>query len=217
MARCIRENYWRYDGFVLIYGMDTMAYTAAALSYLAQGSPKPIILTGAQKPIGFESTDFKINLAVPPLRGGDMSGVFIMFNHKVILGTRTRKTRSKSFQAFSGINYADIGILRDGTLLRYIRQDCGAAVLHAGGQGYPLARGIGTEDALDHFTRQKDAGGAGFPAAPGPAGHGAALVVLPAGTVFLRVLHQGLSVCHVLRYTLAHEGYDLLSSSYNNL
>ena len=51
MVRAIRENYDSYDGFVLTHGTDTMAYTAAALSYLVQGSPKPIILTGAQKPI----------------------------------------------------------------------------------------------------------------------------------------------------------------------
>ena len=56
MARCLREHYGRYDGFVLTHGTDTMAYTAAALSYLVQGSPKPIVLTGAQKPIGFDST-----------------------------------------------------------------------------------------------------------------------------------------------------------------
>jgi L-asparaginase len=62
MARTIRENYGNYDGFVISHGTDTMAYTAAALSYLVQGSPKPIILTGAQKPIGFDTTDSKVNL-----------------------------------------------------------------------------------------------------------------------------------------------------------
>lgn len=128
MARCIRENYERYDGFVLTHGTDTMAYTAAALSYLVQGSPKPIVLTGAQKPIGFDSTDSKINLADAfRCAAEDMPGVAIVFNHKVILGTRARKTRSKSFQAFSSINYPDLGVLRDGVLLRYIRQDCGPA------------------------------------------------------------------------------------------
>lgn len=126
MARCIRENYGRYDGFVLTHGTDTMAYAAAALSYLVQGSPKPIILTGAQKPIGFDSTDSKINLTDAfRCAAEDMPGVAIVFNHKVIPGTRARKTRSKSFQAFSSINYPDLGVLRDGVLLRYIRQDCG--------------------------------------------------------------------------------------------
>ena len=105
-----------------------MAYTAAALSYLVQSSPKPIILTGAQKPIGFDSTDSKVNL-IDAFRcaSEDLPGVSIVFNNKVILGTRARKTRSKSFQAFSSINYPHLGVLRDGVLLRYIRQDCGAA------------------------------------------------------------------------------------------
>ena len=53
MAQCIQTHYNDYDGFVLTHGTDTMAYTAAALSYLIQGSPKPIVFTGAQKPIGF--------------------------------------------------------------------------------------------------------------------------------------------------------------------
>lgn len=127
MAQCIRKHYHAYDGFVLTHGTDTMAYTAAALSYLIQGSPKPIILTGAQKPIGFDSTDSKINL-LDAFRcaSEDMPGVSIVFNNQVILGTRARKTRSKSFQAFSSINYPDLGVLRDGVLMRYIRQDCGA-------------------------------------------------------------------------------------------
>ena len=125
MARCIREHYGRYDGFVLTHGTDTMAYTAAALSYLIQDSPKPIVLTGAQKPIGFDSTDSKVNL-MDAFRcaAEDLPGVSIVFNNRVILGTRARKTRSKSFQAFSSINYPDLGVLRDGVLLRYIRQAC---------------------------------------------------------------------------------------------
>ena len=128
MVRCIQAAYDRYDGFVITHGTDTMAYTAAALSYLIQGSPKPIVLTGAQKPIGFDSTDSKVNL-MDALRcaASDLPGVSIVFNSRVILGTRARKTRTKSFQAFSSINYPDLGVLRDGVLLRYIRQDCRAA------------------------------------------------------------------------------------------
>jgi len=123
MTNCIREHYDHYDGFVITHGTDTMAYTAAALSYLIQGSPKPIILTGAQKPIGFDSTDSKTNL-LDALRcaSEDLPGVSIVFNGQVILGTRARKTRSKSFQAFSSINYPLLGVLQDGKLLRYIRQ-----------------------------------------------------------------------------------------------
>ena len=125
MARCIQERYDLYDGFVITHGTDTMAYTAAALSYLIQGSPKPIILTGAQKPIGFDSTDSKDNLTDAfRCAAEDLPGVSIVFNHQVILGTRARKTRTKSFQAFSSINFPQLGVLRDSVLLRYIRQEC---------------------------------------------------------------------------------------------
>lgn len=125
IARIIEENYARYDGFVVTHGTDTMAYTAAALSYLIQGSPKPIVLTGAQRPIGFDSTDSKTNLTDAfRCAAEDLPGVSIVFNSRVILGTRAKKTRSKSFQAFSSINHPELGVLRDGVLLRYIRQDC---------------------------------------------------------------------------------------------
>ena len=122
MARCIQERYDLYDGFVITHGTDTMAYTAAALSYLIQGSPKPIVLTGAQKPIWFDGTDSKRNLIDAFLyacRG--CGGVQIVFNGKVILGTRARKTFSKSFQAFSSVNFPDLAVLQDERLLQYIR------------------------------------------------------------------------------------------------
>ena len=125
IEKAIEEHYKDYDGFVITHGTDTMAYTAAALSYLIQGSPKPIVLTGAQRPIGFDSTDSKTNLADAfRCAAEDLPGVSIVFNSRVILGTRAKKTRSKSFQAFSSINHPELGVLRDGVLLRYIRQDC---------------------------------------------------------------------------------------------
>ena len=120
----LRKNYDAYDGFVISHGTDTMAYTAAALSYLVQGSAKPIVLTGAQKPIWFDGTDSKRNLTDAFLyacRG--CGGVQIVFNGKVILGTRARKTFSKSFQAFSSVNYPDLAVLQDERLLQYIRTE----------------------------------------------------------------------------------------------
>lgn len=124
-AQTIQKHYADYDGFVISHGTDTMAYTAAALSYLIQGARKPIILTGAQKPIGFDNTDSKINLSDAFLCAcaEDMAGVNIVFNGRVILGTRARKTRSKSFQAFSSINYPYVATLLDGHMLQYIKQD----------------------------------------------------------------------------------------------
>jgi len=126
VANAIREHYSNYDGFVISHGTDTMAYTAAALSYLVQGGPKPIILTGAQKPIGFETTDSKQNLRDAfTVAASDMAGVMVVFNGKVILGTRARKTRSKSFEAFSSINYPLLGMVQDGRLIRYIAPEHG--------------------------------------------------------------------------------------------
>ena len=124
IAAAIRQHYDDYDGFVVTHGTDTMAYTAAALSYLIQRSPKPIVLTGAQKPIWFDSTDSKRNLTDAFLyacRG--CGGVQIVFNGKVILGTRARKTFSKSFKAFSSVNYPDLAVLQDEYLLQFIRNE----------------------------------------------------------------------------------------------
>ena len=122
ITKCVRDNYDKYDGFVISHGTDTMAYTAAALSYMIRGSKKPVILTGAQKPIWFDGTDSKRNLTDAFLyacRG--CGGVQIVFNGKVILGTRARKTFSKSFQAFSSVNFPDLAVLQDERLLQYIR------------------------------------------------------------------------------------------------
>ena len=124
IARAVQTNYERYDGFVISHGTDTMAYTAAALSYLIRNSAKPIVLTGAQKPIWFDSTDSKRNLIDAFLyacRG--CGGVQIVFDGRVILGTRARKTRSKSFQAFSSVNYPDLAVIRDEVVLQFIRLD----------------------------------------------------------------------------------------------
>ncbi len=63
IAKAIEDHYNAYDGFVICHGTDTMAYTAAALSYLVQNSPKPIVITGAQKPIDMENTDARTNLS----------------------------------------------------------------------------------------------------------------------------------------------------------
>ena len=124
-AAAIREAYDEYDGFVISHGTDTMAYTAAALSYLVQGADKAIMITGAQKPINYDSTDSKLNLtdAFVCAASGELAGVNIVFSGRVILGTHARKTCSKSFAAFSSINYPDVGILLDHHLVRYIAPD----------------------------------------------------------------------------------------------
>ena len=122
LAEMIREAYEAYDGFVITHGTDTMAYTAGALSYLIQNSPKPIVLTGAQKPIHMEITDAKSNLrdAVIYTLDERSAGVQILFNGQVIAGTRAKKVRSFSFDAFSSINYPPLAAVQDGRILRYI-------------------------------------------------------------------------------------------------
>ena len=129
LVETIRHNYSDYDGFVICHGTDTMAFTAAALSYMIQNSPKPIIVTGAQRPINLDVSDSKTNLYDSFLYASSdtASGVQIVFNGKVILGTRGRKTHSKSFQAFSSINYPFLAVIQDGHLIQYIPREKASA------------------------------------------------------------------------------------------
>lgn len=122
MVHCIRENYDAYDGFVIAHGTDTMAYTAAALSYMIQNSTKPIVITGAQKPIDLEITDAKSNLLDSFLYAADAKsqGVQIVFDGKVIAGTRAKKVRSKSYNAFSSIDFPSLAVIQDLNIMRYI-------------------------------------------------------------------------------------------------
>ena len=102
LAKTVQENYDRYDGFVICHGTDTLAYTAAALSYMIQNSRKPIVITGAQKPIEMDVTDAKTNLLDSFIYASDNNSqdVNIVFDGKVIVGTRARKERAKSYTAF---------------------------------------------------------------------------------------------------------------------
>lgn len=122
IAAAIRDHYDRYDGFVVTHGTDTMAYTAAALSYLIQDSPKPIVITGSQKSICLHDTDARMNLYNSFLYAVDRDShdVSLVFDGRVILGTRARKERTKSFNAFSSVDYPEVGVIRDGKLIRYL-------------------------------------------------------------------------------------------------
>ena len=122
MARAIRDNYDLYDGFVLCHGTDTMAYTAAVLSFLIPQSPKPIVITGAQKPIDMEVTDARTNLFDSFLYcSSDFAcGVSVVFDGKVINGARAKKMYSKSYNAFSSINYPHVAVISGGKIIRYI-------------------------------------------------------------------------------------------------
>lgn len=139
IAEVIRENYDAHDGFVVLHGTDTMSYTAAALSYLIQDSPKPIVLTGSQQPMGNPFTDAKINLYQSLVyAASDRSrDVSIVFGGYAIAGTRARKQRTMSFNAFNSINYPVLAYLRQDKIIR-----SGSVAVSAG-----LAEGDCTESA----------------------------------------------------------------------
>jgi L-asparaginase len=125
MAKCIRDRYEDYDGFVITHGSDTMAYTAAALAYLIQDSPKPVVITGSQKSICTKETDARTNLNDAFLFAlSDFAcGVHLVFDGKVILGTRARKTRSKSYDSFSSIDFPEAARILDGQIISFIQQE----------------------------------------------------------------------------------------------
>ena len=122
IAQCILREYDNYDGFVVTHGTDTMAYTAAALSYMIQKSPKPVVITGSQKSIFLRDTDARVNLLDSFVYAADPGswGVSIVFNGKAILGTRARKERSKSYNAFNSVDYPEAAVIRNGRVIRYL-------------------------------------------------------------------------------------------------
>lgn len=124
LARIIRENYEKYDAFLICHGTDTLAYTAAALSYLIQNSPKPIVLTGAQKSILSEITDARKNLhdSIRCVLDERSRDVRVVFDGKIIVGTRAKKTATFSYNAFSSINFPVIGKIQNDMVLYYIEE-----------------------------------------------------------------------------------------------
>ena len=122
LVDAIEDNYEKYDGFVICHGTDTMAYTAAALSYMIQNLDKPIVLTGSQQPIQMEITDAKKNLhdSIMYAAHPESRGVCLIFDGKVIAGTRAKKTKSFSYHAFSSINFPELASMQHGKIVRYI-------------------------------------------------------------------------------------------------
>lgn len=113
IARIIMERYQEYDGFVVLHGTDTMAYTASALSYMLDNLTKPVIFTGSQLPIGQLRTDGKENLisSIEIAAACDDEGhalvpeVGIYFNSHLLRGNRTTKQSAEEFNAFESFNY----------------------------------------------------------------------------------------------------------------
>lgn len=124
IANTIKKNYNSYDGFVILHGTDTMAYTASALSYMFENLDKPIILTGSQLPIGTIRTDGKENLITAvEIAAAKNSGrsavpeVCIYFDFMLYRGNRTVKRDSEQFSAFHSVNYPSLAIA--GVDIRY--------------------------------------------------------------------------------------------------
>lgn len=122
MAETIRTNYDAYDGFVITHGTDTMAYTAAGLSYLIQNSSKPVVITGAQIPLAEENSDAARNLRDAVLYACDFrsNNISVVFSGSVILSTRVRKNYTKRFDAFYSVNFPEIARITNGHILRYM-------------------------------------------------------------------------------------------------
>ena len=122
LSMLIEENYEKYDGFVICHGTDTMAYTAAALSYLIRNSRKPVVITGSQRPIDLSITDARSNLLDSLRFASDdrAHDVVIVFGGLAIAGTRAKKERTRSYNAFSSINFPPIAVLHDERVVFYI-------------------------------------------------------------------------------------------------
>lgn len=125
LASIIEERYDQYDGFVVLHGTDTMAYSASALSFMIEGLTKPVIFTGSQLPIGVPRTDGKENLisAVEIAAAKDQEGnaivpeVCICFDNVLMRGNRTTKINSDNFRAFRSENYSPLA--EAGISIRY--------------------------------------------------------------------------------------------------
>jgi L-asparaginase len=128
IAKMVFDNYVNYDGFVILHGSDTMAYTASALSFMLQGLNKPVILTGSQLPIGTIRTDGKENLitAIEIAGAKDEAGnsriqeVAIYFEYSLYRGNRTSKVSAAAFEAFSSPNYRELAIA--GVSIKYQKE-----------------------------------------------------------------------------------------------
>ena len=117
LAKLIKENYSQYDGFVVLHGTDTMAYSASALSFMLENLDKPIIFTGSQLPIGTLRTDGKENLisaieiAATEKNGQPLSPeVCVYFENKLMRGNRTTKYNAEHFNAFESPNYPNLAL-----------------------------------------------------------------------------------------------------------
>lgn len=126
IATTIQDNYEEYDGFVVLHGTDTMAYTASALSFMLENLAKPVILTGAQLPVGMLRSDAKENLLtaieIATAKENSMAivpEVCIFFEDTLFRGNRTTKKNAEHFNAFNSYNYP--ALAKAGVHIKYFR------------------------------------------------------------------------------------------------
>lgn len=120
IAGVLRDNYGRYDGFVILHGTDTMSYSASALSFMLENLAKPVVFTGSQIPIGVLRTDGRENLITAiEIAGARIGGraavpeVSLLFHNRLYRGNRTRKCSAEELDAFSSPNcppLAEVGV-----------------------------------------------------------------------------------------------------------
>ena len=120
LAAIIRDNYARYDGFVVLHGTDTMSYTASAISFLLENLSKPVVFTGSQIPIGVLRTDGRENLITAiEIAGARIDGrpevpeVALYFQNRLFRANRTTKGSAEALNAFRSYNYpplAEVGV-----------------------------------------------------------------------------------------------------------
>ena len=120
LAEKIEENYEKYDGFVVLHGSDTMAYSASALSFMLENLAKPVVFTGSQLPMGMVRSDGRenfvtsIEIAASKINGEPcVPEVCIFFENQLLRGNRATKFNAENFNAFSSGNYpplAEVGI-----------------------------------------------------------------------------------------------------------
>jgi L-asparaginase len=121
IGRHIKDNYDKHDGFVILHGTDTMAYTASALSFMFENLGKPIILTGSQLPLFETRNDARENLINAMLFAGQyrIPEVCIYFNNKLFRGNRSKKMDASSFSAFGSPNFQALAKVGTDIVLRH--------------------------------------------------------------------------------------------------
>lgn len=114
IAGSVYEGLKEFDGIVITHGTDTMAYTSSMLSFMLRNLNKPVVLTGSQLPIDTPGTDGKRNiLHAFKVAALDLPGVYIVFDGKIIKGSRAVKLRTKSFNAFESVNHPYTGYIKE--------------------------------------------------------------------------------------------------------